>query len=302
MNPSELNSSTERCFFLQIPSKALCIPDVIKGHGQSINCKTKSLWSPVGPGFGLDKDLRQLLKELRPLEFADLQYQLIRTREGSKLDADDEWANTASLFGSNFGEGNKIDGLGPVGWGQGYGYGYGQSSDEFFGGDICDNLTFDLPDEVIRPVDFRNYEDDNFLTFNIDTDTDHRKSEKFLNAKDRRCSDNLSKKRKKSNDGAYQIDQETEITSDDSDDGIQINTDAIISKSNDLEVTKICAAPVSAMRNCRYTSYKKSLQASASSGLTSVTNIICRPLLPVSIVQQLLRRFISPPPSRSLIK
>ena len=239
----------------------------------------------MGPGFGLDKDLWQLLKELRPLQFADSAYQLIQSREASKVNADDEWGNIASLFRSNYGEGYEVDEV--TDWGQ------KRRNDEIFDVNICDNLIFNLRDDVTAwPVEICNKEDDDFRYF--DTDADERKCEKRLSGNGM-GSDSSSKRRKSDDDGGCHIDQERDINSDDSDNSVHSTNDVHIGKSKDFEVTNIIAAPV------RINKYKKNLQASSTSELTAAT-IICRPLLPLSIVQQLIRRFISPPPSRSLIK
>ena len=241
----------------------------------------------MGPGFGLDKDLWQLLKELRPLQFADSAYQLIQSREASKSNDDDEWGNIASIFRSNYGEGYEVDQV--TDWGQKR----SNVNNDFFDVNIYDNLIFNLRDEVTsRPAEICNKEDDDFLYFDIDAD--ERKCEKRPSGKGM-GSDSSSKRRKSDNDGGCHIDQERDINSDDSDNSVHSTTDVHIGKTKDFEETNIIAAPV------RRNKYKKNLQASSTSELTATT-IICRPLLPLSIVQQLIRRFISPPPSRSLIK
>jgi hypothetical protein len=73
-------------FFLQDPVKTLQQLYGDRLHG-------KDSWSPLAYGFGLDKNLILLLKELRPNESSRIGYEYL----GASLLIDD-WDRTADLF------------------------------------------------------------------------------------------------------------------------------------------------------------------------------------------------------------
>ena len=271
----------------QNPLTALCHLEVMTAC--SSNCKINSLWSPISLGFGFDKDMRQLLKELRPLEYADSQWKLPRTNEASKIDADDDWAYTAPLFRPNIGDGYEIDDT--TGW--------GRSRKKFSSDNDLDNLFFcnHLLDESEVMMGINDNEANHLR--NLDSDAGDAIVEEILTLKEG-DPDFLSERRLLREGFCHSDCDFGSFSRERVCNGNHCYTHASDRDSgtpnienNGLETERTHAPSV------KY-KYVKTLQASTQAA-SMATNIVCRPLLPVFSVQQILKRLINRPPSRNLI-
>ena len=242
----------------------------------------RDTWSTSGLGFGLDKDLRQLFRDLRPLEFADSQWAVQHSNVIVSKNITDEWDNVRALFRYKVGNDEDLER-----WGCDRRLHRNQSDDDMQDNDpisevriLADcndpNLNLDAcsEKEFTRNASYDDY-NDNGMFFDDDDDIDFVDSNKRLHGETVVTAGGEYREEsshKKLNRAIF-------------DDKL-----AFHSEDSSIKVEKAASSALS--------KFAKMLEAPHASKAI----VINRPLLPVSRVQQLLIEQMNLPPLSTLIR